>query len=76
MLLFHRANPAVIMPIGRAGEVDIRHQVHTALLQRFGQCYECLGLNSHYGYLVRFTAFIILDRAANRLIQIFLAGYR
>ncbi|RON86810.1 hypothetical protein BK668_18830 [Pseudomonas fluorescens] len=41
------------------------------LLERFGQLYECLCLDSHCCHLVRFSAFIILDQGDNWLIQFF-----
>lgn len=72
--LLYGADPAVIVPIGRAGEVHIGHQIQATLFQGLGQLYECFCLDSHFAYLVRLTAFIILDREGNSLIQIFYSG--
>lgn len=70
----HRADPAVIVPIGRAGEVHVGHQIQATLFQGLRQLSECFCLDSHFAYLVRLTAFIILDREGNSLIQIFYSG--
>lgn len=68
------ADPAMILPVRRSSEVNICNQVHSSFLERFGQLYECLCLDSHYCHLVRFTTFIILDLAGKSQIHFFYLG--
>ena len=70
-LLLDDADPAMVLPVWRSGKCNVCYEFHAALLESFGQLSECLCLDSHCCYLVRFTAFIIPDRAGNSQIQFF-----
>lgn len=64
-LLLDDADPPMVLPVWRSGKCNVCYEFHAALLESFGQLSECLCLDSHCCYLVRFTAFIIPDRAGN-----------
>lgn len=69
--LFDAADPAMIVSIGRAGEVHVTDADQAAALEGVGQLHECICFDSHGCYLVRMTVYLNLDRALFSKIQYF-----
>jgi len=61
----------MVVSIWSSGEYNVCYKGHAAILKGFGKLSECLCLDSHCCYLVRFTAFIIPDRQGNCRIHFF-----